>query len=106
MDGGGAPTRGADDLPLLHASHVIAALPKHIDDRILARQVTRADGDHDCSGLGHALLDPTAPIGIAALDQRLLEIGRGAKIAIEAARDGVDVAARPSAEHLAEFTAE
>src|SRR4051794_27269267 len=65
--------------------------------------MTGTNRNHDRSGLGHALLDPAAPIGVAPFDQRLLELGGGGEVMVERACDGIDVAARPGAEHLAEL---
>src|SRR3954466_12228810 len=84
---------------------MVTALLEHIDHRILARQMSGANRDHDRPWLGHSLLDPPAPIGVAALDQRLLKTRRRAKVAVETGRDRVDVAARPGAEHFAELGA-
>src|SRR5206468_5882125 len=88
---------------LLHALDLVAVLFEQRDDRILARQVTRADRNHDAARLSHALLDPFAPGGVALQHQRLLELRRGAEVAVEGARDRLHLAFRPRGKHSGEF---
>src|SRR3954452_6241886 len=84
---------------LLQPPNGVTVLLEHLEDRVLAGQMPCADCNHDRAGLRHALLDPSAPIGVALSDQGLAE-GRGpGEIAVEGLRDSGDVAARPCAQH-------
>src|SRR3982750_79112 len=90
---------------LLEPPDPVAVALQEIDHRIRPREMAGPDREHNRARLGHALLDPLAPVGVAPLDQRLLKLGRAGEVAVEALRDALDVAARPGGEHVVEFLA-
>src|SRR5437016_3409020 len=67
--------------------------------------MARSNRDEELAGLRHPPLDPAAPVGVPALDQRLLKLGRACEIVVESPRDRFDVAAKPGREHAAEILA-
>src|SRR5437763_482782 len=78
---------------LFDPPHGVAFLLECLDHRIGAGEVARADGDHDCAGLRHPLLDPLAPIGVALANQRVAKLRGGRQILVKGPRDALDVAA-------------